>query len=281
MLNTRLLIIDAQNDFCDLPDSYGYTPALPIPGAHQDCLRLARLIRQCGHNISRIIATLDSHHAIDLAHNTSWQDHNGNTVAAFTEIHANDFREGRYRLANQANEKGSEAYMMQYLRNLEQLGRRLTLWPRHCEIGSPGHNFHADLAEALCDWSIRHFKTVEYLQKGLNIWTESFSALKAVIPYPGDDSTELNRALLDSLTGPGRILVAGQASSHCVRETIEDFLRYGNEDLHHKLIMLTDCMSPVSGFEAATELFLNRLPTRGVRLATSEEITTELLTEKS
>ena len=48
-----LLIIDPQNDFCDLPESWrGHdpvrnvtvAPALPVAGAHADMLRLAALI---------------------------------------------------------------------------------------------------------------------------------------------------------------------------------------------------------------------------------------------
>ena len=50
MSTTQLLIIDPQNDFCDLPLSWqphapltGYiiAPALPVAGAHADMQRLA------------------------------------------------------------------------------------------------------------------------------------------------------------------------------------------------------------------------------------------------
>ena len=44
----HLLVIDPQNDFCDLPATWlppDAAPALAVPGAHADMLRVAQLIR--------------------------------------------------------------------------------------------------------------------------------------------------------------------------------------------------------------------------------------------
>ena len=55
--NIQLLVIDPQNDFCDLPAVWQpvdaltgqrTAPALPVPGAHADMQRLAQFIRQQG-----------------------------------------------------------------------------------------------------------------------------------------------------------------------------------------------------------------------------------------
>ena len=77
----QLLIIDPQNDFCDLPADYlpsagNFTsqPALPVVGAHQDMLRIADLIARGANGISQIHLSLDSHHHIDIAHPTFWMD---------------------------------------------------------------------------------------------------------------------------------------------------------------------------------------------------------------
>ena len=75
--STHLLIIDPQNDFCDLPPGYCPTdpltglatqPALPVAGAHADMLRLASFIRAASHSIDDITITLDSHQHLDIAH---------------------------------------------------------------------------------------------------------------------------------------------------------------------------------------------------------------------
>ncbi len=278
MTHTQLLIIDAQNDFCDYP-SNGYQPALPVPGAYQDFLRLSRLIRLAGTGISQVIATLDTHHAIDLAHNTCWRDENGKIPPPFALVSITGLLAGRYRLAPGLASQDASEYVLQYLQNLEQLGRPFTLWPPHCLIGSPGNNLNAELAMALRDWEAQHFTPVSVIQKGENIWTENFSALKAVIPYPGDPTTDLNQPLLNMLLESDNILVAGQASSHCVKETVEDILRFGSPEIKNKLIMLTDCMSPVPGFETSTAKFLGDLQWQGVRLASSEEIVSELIAD--
>lgn len=273
---TQLLIIDAQNDFCDHATE-GYVPALPVPGAYQDCLRLAQLIERVGLAISGIIATLDTHHMIDLAHNTSWLTEHGVAPPPFSLVTAADFLSGRYRLAATPVSPEQNDYVLNYLTQLEQMQRPFILWPPHCLIGTPGHNLNAELAQALRDWEMRTSKPVTFMQKGENIWTESFSALKAVIPDPADQATQLNLAVLEMLARSDRLLIAGQASSHCVKETINDILQFGAAELKHKLVILTDCMSPVSGFEAAVEQFFTELRLQGIRLATSAEIALELV----
>lgn len=277
MQNIQLFIIDAQNDFCDVPATAFFQPALPIPGADRDSQRLAHFIGQAQTAVSSVIATLDSHHPIDLAHSNSWRDAQGQLVDAFTEISATDVRAGRYRPVDAEIGLDESGYLLNYLDGLQRLGRTLMLWPAHCLIGSYGHNLHEAVAKALRNWEIARHKPVYFLQKGENIRTESFSALKAVIPCPGDAGTELNQQLLDTLAAQERILVAGQASSHCVRETIEDMLRYGSVDMLKKLCILTDCMSPVPGFETQARDFYNQLQAQGARLTTSVDILPELL----
>lgn len=278
MPNTYLLIIDAQNDFCDY-SSNGYSPTLPVPGAYQDCLRLSRLISLAGTGITQVIVTLDTHHAIDLAHNTCWRNEKSEIPLPFVSVTATDLINGRYQLAPNFPSQAASEYVLPYLQKLEQLGRPFTLWPPHCLIGSPGHNLNAELFQALCHWETQSYTPVTVIQKGENIWTESFSALKAVIPYPGDPATDLNQQFLNMLLESDRILVAGQASSHCVKETVEDILRFGAPEIKNRLIMLTDCMSPVSGFETDSAQFFNVLQMQGVRLASSEDIVSELIAD--
>lgn len=64
----QLLIIDPQNDFCDLAGA-----ALPVPGATADLQRVAALIERYGRQFSEIHVSLDSHHPLDIAHPVWWQ----------------------------------------------------------------------------------------------------------------------------------------------------------------------------------------------------------------
>jgi len=130
----HLLIIDPQNDFCDLPPPAA--PALPVPGAHQDMLRLASLIEQGGAGLSAITITLDSHHRYDVAHPTFWRTADGAAPGPFTQISAADVRAGRF----VPRDAGGLPRVLSYLDALESAGRyQLMVWPVHCEIGSWGH----------------------------------------------------------------------------------------------------------------------------------------------
>lgn len=285
----HLLMIDPQNDFCDLPAAYLPTrpidgavraPALPVPGAHQDMLRLARLIVHGAGGLTAISVTLDSHHRYHIAHPTFWRTGDGAAVVPFTEILAADVRAGRY--APRAEGAAVAQRALAYLDQLEAAGRyRLMVWPVHCEIGSWGHNVHDDVRDAYNGWEDAGQGIVAKIAKGSNPWTESYSAVMAEVPDPADPATQSNQALLDSLARADQIYVGGEAGSHCVRATTEhiaDYFvaRFGAAALG-KLVLLTDCMSPVSGFAGQHQAFVREMAARGARLASAADVLPELL----
>jgi nicotinamidase/pyrazinamidase len=278
----HLLIIDPQNDFCDLPPAYRpldpatgapHAPALPVPGAHADMQRLARLIAQGGQGLSAISITLDSHHRFDIAHPTFWNGQDGQPVAPFTEITAAQVRDGRFAPRDPAN----LARALNYLDRLEAAGRyTLMVWPVHCEIGSWGHNVHPDVRAAYNGWEDRTGGMAAKLAKGANPWTEHYSAVMAEVPYEDDPATEFNTAFVDMLAAADEIYVAGEAGSHCVKATVEHIADYFGADAS-KLVLLTDCISPVTGFDAHYQQFLQAMQARGVRLMQSGDVLPALL----
>lgn len=282
---SHLLIIDPQNDFCDLPADLipdGYAPSLPVTGAHQDMLRVASLIRDGGAGLSQISVTLDAHHRYDIAHPTFWRTGDGGAVAPFTQISAQQLREGAFVPAT----AGALPRAQHYLDALESAGRyQLMVWPVHCEIGSWGQNIHGAVRAAYNAWEVEQLQVVAKLSKGSNPWTEHYSAVMAEVPDPQDPATQLNIPFLDSLVSAERIYICGEAGSHCVKastEHIADYLQaqQGREALA-RLVLLTDCMSPVPGFEAQQEAFVAAMLARGARLATSTEILPELLANQA
>ena len=282
---SHLLIIDPQNDFCDLPADLipdGYAPSLPVTGAHQDMLRVASLIRDGGAGLTQISVTLDAHHRYDIAHPTFWRTGDGGAVAPFTQISAQQLREGAFVPAA----FGALPRAQHYLDALESAGRyQLMVWPVHCEIGSWGQNIHGAVRAAYNAWEVAQLQVVAKLSKGSNPWTEHYSAVMAEVPDPQDPATQLNIPFLDSLVSAERIYICGEAGSHCVKastEHIADYLQaqQGREALA-RLVLLTDCMSPVPGFEAQQEAFVAAMLARGARLATSTEILPELLANQA
>jgi len=276
--NIHLLVIDPQNDFCDLPAGWLGTdaatgaplqPALPVAGAHADMLRLAGLIREGAGGIAGITVTLDSHHRFDIAHPTFWQARGGGAVAPFTPITAAQVRAGDYRPRDAA----ALPRALAYLDELERRGRyTLMVWPVHCEIGSWGHNVHAAVKAAYNAWEDEQAGLVEKVAKGSNPWTEHYSAIQAEVPDADDPGTALNMRLVASLDRADLIVIAGEASSHCVRATTEHIAGNLPSGRPAKLVLVTDCMSPVTGFEAQHQAFLDDMAARGVQLRTSAEV---------
>ena len=276
--NIHLLAIDPQNDFCDLPADWRPTnpatgaplqPALPVAGAHADMLRLAALIGEGADGIGAITVTLDSHHRFDIAHPTFWQSRDGGPVAPFTAITAAQVRAGDYL----PRDSDALPRTLAYLDELERRGRyTLMVWPVHCEIGSWGHNVHTAVKAAYNAWEDRRAAMVEKVAKGSNPWTEHYSAIQAEVPDEGDSATSLNLALVASLDRADLIVVAGEASSHCVRATTEHIVAHLPSANPAKVVLVTDCMSPVAGFEAQHEAFLADMAARGVQLRSSADV---------
>jgi len=276
-MHTQLLIIDPQNDFCDLPDAYcpqypatgTLHPSLPVAGAHADMQRLAQwIVRESAH-LDAITVTLDSHQAYDIAHPAFWQCADGNDVAPFTTISAAQVRAGAFMPRNAR----AATRTLHYLDTLEAQGRyQLMVWPVHCEVGSWGHGIHADVLAACGTWQRQHQQAVYNVFKGLNPWTEHYSALQAEVPDLADPATLLNAALLARLDQAERLIIAGEASSHCVRATVEHLVQHLPGGRPGRLLLMQDAMSPVAGFEAAHQDFLAAMRVRGVNLGNSDAL---------
>jgi len=282
--NIHLLIVDPQNDFCDLPGRYlpadplsaddePLRPSLPVPGAHEDMRRLAGFITAAGSGLSHITLTLDSHHRVGIERPALWEQGDGSDVPPFTPITAADVRAGAYRPRDPA----WRGRILAYLDALEAAGRYTHMvWPVHCEIGTWGHNVHADIHAAYSRWEERTLRVAQKVVKGSNPWTEHYSALMAEVPDTDDPGTLLNKGLMQSLARADMLLIAGEAGSHCVKATTAHLMEnLGAGDLG-KLVLLTDCISPVSGFETQYQDFLAEAGARGVRTATTLRILGEL-----
>lgn len=271
-LDTQLLLIDPQNDFCDLPANFcpsGLRPALPVPGAHADMQRMAKWLRQHSARIDHITVTLDSHQVFDIAHPAFWRHGDGDEVAPFTPITAAQVRQGLFQPHQPAHLERALAYMDA----LETRGRyTLMVWPVHCEIGSWGHGVHAHVLSACADWQRQQQRAVLNVFKGSNPWTEHYSALEAEVPDATAPETCLNQPLLTTLLQAQRLVVAGEASSHCVRSTVEHLLQQAPAGFAARITLLTDGMGPVSGFEAQHTAFLQYLQAAGATLCTTTEL---------
>ena len=70
--------------------------------------------------------------------------------------------------------------------------------------------------------------------------TEMYSAICAEVPLPSDPETQINHDLLQQLElDCDRLIIGGQAMSHCVRCTVLDIVKYWKSD-PKKIYLLED-----------------------------------------
>jgi nicotinamidase/pyrazinamidase len=280
--NIHLLVIDPQNDFCDIPPSMQpenpllqdtrIAPALAVPGAHSDMLRLAQFIDRASNKLTNIHVTLDSHGPLDIAHPTWWCDANGEMPLPFTLISETDIRNGIWRARNPLMQTRSLQYAIALAANSRHV---LVIWPEHCLIGQWGHNIHSSVAYALNSWTRHKMAAVDYVIKGTNVFTEHYSAIQAEVPDPSDPTTTLNSVLIGALAKADNVIIAGEALSHCLASTVRDIVDNFGEEHIKKLVLLTDCTSSVSGFELLGTQFVAEMRFRGMQTALSTEYLAE------
>lgn len=247
-IKVDLVIIDGQNDFCNPVNPYtGKPAALYVDGADEDIKRLATFIRKTGSRIHEIHATLDSHHRMSVFHPLYWKDTAGKNPNPFTVITAKEVASGQWSPTIPGMMKRS----LQYVADLEKTGRySLVIWPEHCLIGSWGHNVHPELFSALCEFENDPHCVVNYVTKGSSMYTEAYSVIKAEVPDPTDPTTQVNTGFIQTLANADVILLAGEASSHCVFNSLRDIVTEFNDPAQTKKIkFMEDCSSPVKGFE--------------------------------
>lgn len=283
-LSIHLFIVDPQNDFMGNDDGSPYSikrsdgkdlvAQLPVQGGVTDMRRLAAMIDRVGGKLDSIHTTLDSHHTMHIAHPGMWKDVNGKPPAPFSLIKADDVKNDIWRARNPAHQKR----LYKYLVALEASGTFLhCIWPPHCRIGTWGHAVQEDLESALNRWENQYMGVVNYVTKGSSVWTEHFGGLKAQVEDPTDPSTQLNWDIIKALQEADIVGFAGEALSHCVKTTVEQIADNIGAEHVNKMVLLTDCMSPVPAipgvvdFPAIGQQFLKDMQARGVRLMKSTE----------
>ncbi len=281
---TVLLLIDPQIDFCHEEGS------LFVPGAIEDCKRTAAFINQNKLLIEEIYVTLDSHHKKHIAHASFWCDDAGKCPEPFTVIQNHngyDLEDGVGKKWYPKDRKLTD-YCLEYCKALQSNPKRcLVIWPDHCLIGTVGHGVADVIHDALMNWNeVWVDRTVKYVHKGMNLYTEMYSAIEADVPVPSDYRTKRNIELLEELSKSSKLFICGQALSHCVNYTARDIIKYW-EELQKKersnrgaprvprmsdMIFLSDCASNVAGFSEAGKEFVEHLESHSVQIFKSVDL---------
>lgn len=259
-MSISLLLIDPQNDFSS-PEGTLY-----VPGAKDDSIRLASFINKNVDKISTIHITLDSHPNYHIAHPFFWVDSTGKNPDPYTIITYQDYLDKKYEPVDASLKRKVEDYLL----SLENRGKyNLTIWPPHCLTATWGFCVESNIWEAVHNWELKNIgKNIDFIKKTANPLTEHYSAIQAEVPDPADPSSRTNFVLIDKLKESDTIIVAGEALSHCVANTLRDLVVYLPA---YKITVLTDCTSCVSGFEDIGADFINEFRTKGMQFCSSEE----------
>lgn len=263
---TALIIVDAQGDFC-FP---GW--ALPVPGAVDDMTRLVDLIYRRPEEISFILASRDKHVPTMIFHASWWIDKDGKHPAPFTMIPYSAIINGTWRATR------DPIWSVHYVHDLEKLGKKtLIIWPNHCLEGTEGQKFVPAVHEAIAFHSAARGYDPVFLDKGIVPQVEHYGIFGAEVPYPKNPASLLNVDVLNTIANYKRILVGGEAKSHCVIETMKQLVgHFANQpDVIRNIHFLMDCTSSVQSpdvdFEALAMADLREMEKKGVVLINSTD----------
>jgi nicotinamidase-related amidase len=117
-----------------------------------------------------------------------------------------------------------------------------------------------------------------WMHKGSIPLTEHYSIIQPEVPVPSLPGGGKNQIFLDELAEADLIVVAGEAMSHCVLETVEDLVEEFADQpkVLRKVLFLRDCTSPVVhpeiDFRAIAAARLAEFERMGVRLVDSTKV---------
>jgi nicotinamidase-related amidase len=141
-----------------------------------------------------------------------------------------------------------------YCKELKRLGRYdLMIWVYHCLLGGDGHRLAGIIEEAIRFHSFARGARNDPEIKGGNPFTEHYSIFGPEVRTRWDNGDPLpnaqkNEKLFGTLVNNDVVIIAGQAKSHCVAWTIDDFLRdilARDKKLAKKVYLMEDCTSSV------------------------------------
>lgn len=280
-----LVVIDPQNSFCKVVEPSQqqviHDGELCVTGAWDDMLRVATLVNRLVKKLNDIHVTMDSHHQLHVAHPIWYRDSKGNQPRPFTIMREENgliigsIFDPKTGTLNDVGEyvcfmPSAHKRTLEYLKTLAANKRYPhVVWPPHCLIGTAGHNIVAELQTAFFNWEQQNFAAVDIVTKGSNYYVEHFSAVRAEVIDPEDQTTQMNSEFISYLMEADELLLCGEAGSHCLANTVVDIANsFPDDSFIKKCVLLTDGTSPVPGFEHLQTKFVSDMTARGMKTST-------------
>jgi nicotinamidase-related amidase len=209
--------------------------------------------------ITEFVPTMDSHVPQQVFFPTAHLTADDTYVQPNTVITAEAYQKGVYRpnpemaVALDVSLAWLQKQFTYYCEELEKSGKySLYIWPFHTMLGSDGHPLIGIVEEARLFHSfVRGAANLPEI-KGGNPLTEHYSVFcpEVTITWDGQaiPGAQRNTRLLERLMKSDIVAIGGLASSHCVKESIADFLKWirtQDPALAKKVYIMEDCTAPV------------------------------------
>jgi nicotinamidase/pyrazinamidase len=273
-----LMIIDMQIDFCHANGS------LSVPGALADIGRLIDFILNNMDKLTSIFASLDSHLLFQIFYRSWWRLANGQKPDIFTEVYKESKPAPTHPLMKSVND-GDISPMLDPINSinyagtlLKQANKPLCIWPYHTELGTPGQALDPALYEILAFHTFVRKSQLNFLQKGQIPQTEMYGILSPEVKIPKHPQGGFNTDFLNILMKHDKVVIAGQAKSHCVLESIRQIFNFfinTDKDVLKKVYVLEDCMSsvkhPAIDFEAIATAEFDKFRKSGINIVKSTD----------
>lgn len=250
-----LLAVDVQNTFC-MPEFELFVAGRSGHAAVDDSRRLCEFLYRNLGRISQVIATMDTHQAMQIFHAIYLVNDRGEHPPPFTRVSAEDISTGRWAFNPQVAEAldldldSAKKDLLHYANALQQAAKYdLSVWPYHSMLGGIGHALVPAVEEAIFFHTIARYSQADFRIKGHNPSTEHYSVLgpEVTTNAEGREISRRDTELINKLWSFDAVIIAGQAKSHCVAWTIEDLMLAAHNDdrLLRKIYLLEDCTSSV------------------------------------
>ncbi len=259
-IQTCLLLIDVQNTFC-IPDFELFVGGRSGKGAVEDNARLCEFIYRNLPHITKIACTLDTHTAMQIFHEIFWiNDAGDHPIPLQTLITQDDIEAGKWHVnpsvvdgvgENNREYNWLKEYGEHYVKTLTADEKYpLTIWPYHAMLGGIGHAVVSAVDETCFFHAIARNSQTHYELKGRNPLTENYSVLRPEVltDVEGKPIAQKNTDFLRMLLTYDRVIIAGQAKSHCVAWTVNDLLteiQQTDATFAEKIYLMEDLTSPV------------------------------------
>lgn len=243
--------IDIQNSF--MPNG-----ELGIEEADKDVKRIVNFIWENMDKITKFYVTLDSHRVFHIFMPSWWSDKNGNPPKPFTVITPEDIENKKWTPCYNQNET---------LECLKFLKRPLVVWNYHTIEGTEGESLERNFANILYFHSRYRESEITFIKKGFSKESERYGAFKPEY----NPNFENEDKIVNEIWNYDKIIFAGEARSHCLLESINQFIegKEENKELMKKIYILEDCSADIIGFEEYSKTSYDRLKKLGINIVKS------------